>query len=538
MTVESLLAEAHRSLDAGDGITARELASRALAEARAADRPAAQASSLLCLAHGDRLLSRHRDAHRSSQRAAQLFCQLGDVAGEVMALTTLSHTAANLGRSEEAVEVALLGVRLAQSLPPGSQQVLSHNYLGIAYFFAKDHEKASAAFERALALAASCSPPINPFQVHCNQIWSEATRLFFERYHSGRLPGIARLAQRHAECAELTQRMGVEALSRGVRVSAHANWHFASGLLACWQNDLQRAETEADAGCAWAQEYGAVTWLDVQEAWVRAECAWARRDWDGALGWADRMIDRSMQAEHEEFACLGHLLAAQIHAARGNHRLAYAELKRLRRRELSIRTESLASRERVVQWQLDMRRTEIDLRAMESASKQFERLSMQDSLTGIANRRCFEERLDLLLANRGGSPLCVALIDVDHFKTVNDGFSHQTGDDVLRNISDILAAEVRAKDLAARLAGDEFVLILAGVDAQHGHEICERIRLAVERFPWVTIAPQLRVTVSVGSAAAIDGDSVESLLHRADAAMYGAKASCRDRAEAALDATH
>jgi diguanylate cyclase (GGDEF)-like protein len=370
-----------------------------------------------------------------------------------------------------------------------------------------------------------------------NRIWSETTRLFFERYQSGRLPGVARLARQHAGCAALTQRMGVHALSRGVRISAHANWHFASGMLACWQGDLPRAQAEADAGRDWAQQYGIVTWLDAQEAWLRTECAWARGDWDDALDWADRTIERSIHAEHEEFACLGHLLVAQIHAARGEHRLACAELGRLRRRELSIRIESLASRERVVQWQLDMRRTEVSLRTMESTSRQFERLSQQDPLTGIANRRCFEERLGRLLAACDGAPLCVALIDVDRFKAINDGFSHQAGDEVLRNISDILVAEVRSQDLAARLAGDEFVLILAGVDAPQGQRVCERVRLAVERFPWLTIAPQLRVTVSVGAATAVDGDSVESLLHRADAAMYGDKERCRDAAEAVLDVT-
>ena len=534
MTIDSLLSEAHRWLDAGQGHRARELATQSLAFARAGRDPHAEAKSLLCLAHGDRLVSRHRDAHRASQRAAHLFRKAGDVAGEVNALTTVAHTAANLGRSEEAVEVALLAVRLAQSLPVGPLHVLACNYLGVAHFLAKDHAKGEAAFERALALAARCTPAVNTFQVRCNQLWSEGTRLFFERDASGRMPAVGRMAMRHQACAELMKAGAAGALTEGQGVSTHANWHFTTGLLACWQGDLDRAEAEADAGREWARRYGVVTWLDVQEAWVRTEAAWARRDWPRADDWVERMAALAVQAEHEEFACASHLLAAQLRAARGDHRGALDELRRLRRREQQIRIESLASRERVVQWQLDVRRTEVSLRAEQNNSRRFAQLAGQDALTGIANRRRFEERLGRMLAARRDSrePLCVALIDVDRFKSVNDGFSHQAGDDVLRTLADLFVAEVRADDLAARLAGDEFVLILAGADLGHAERICERVRQGVERFPWAAIAPGLQVTVSVGAAQAQDDDSIESLLHRSDAAMYAVKRSRGDRAAA------
>lgn len=537
MTVSPLLSDAHRALDAGDGDAARELASRALALARAGSDTAGEARALLCLAHGDRLVSRSRDAHRSAQHAAYLFRRLGDVAAEVTALTTLAHTAGNLGRFEEAVEAALLGVRLAESLPVGPQHVLAHNYLGVAYFLGKHYEKAAAAFERAVERAQRCVPPISPFQPRCNQMWGEASRLFYERYHSGRLPSVARMAHYGEICQRLVQAAALEALSDGVQVAAHANWHFASALLLCWQGDLARAEAEADAGRAWARRYGRITWLDVQEAWVRTECAWARRDWPRALQWVERMNEQAIAVEHEEFACGAHLLAAQIHADRGEHRPALEELRRLRLREQLIRGESLANREQVVQWQLDMRRTEASLQAVQSTSKRFERLSQQDALTGIANRRCFEERLGTMLAARleSRAPLCVALIDVDSFKAVNDGFSHQTGDDVLRTIADILVAEVRQHDLVARLAGDEFVLALAHADAARGAEACERVRVAVERFPWTALAPGLAVTVSVGCTEAADDDSVESLLHRSDAAMYAAKRAREGRLGARLD---
>ena len=150
-----------------------------------------------------------------------------------------------------------------------------------------------------------------------------------------------------------------------------------------------------------------------------------------------------------------------------------------------------------MKWQLGARQSERHLEQALLASKQFERWSFEDALTGIANRRRFEqalaERLPASVAD--ARPLTVAMIDLDQFKAVNDTHTHQVGDRVLKTVASILVSSVRENDLAARLAGDEFVVLFRDADTDIAAEICERIRGAVDDFDWDSIAQGLQVSV-------------------------------------------
>ena len=239
------------------------------------------------------------------------------------------------------------------------------------------------------------------------------------------------------------------------------------------------------------------------------------------------MTSLATAVEHEQLAYLSHLLASQVYEAQGKHPQALAELRRLRSRQQRVRAEIIASRERVVGWQLEVRRSAREMQRLETTSRTFERLSYEDPLTGIANRRRVEEKLRELLGPRAadavGGPT-VAVIDVDRFKLVNDVFSHLVGDQVLKSVAEIMQAHVRQDDLPARLAGDEFVILFQGADEDAASLICERIRTAVARFEWSTVAEGLQVSISVGVAQARAGETAASLLLRADRAMYAAKA--------------
>jgi diguanylate cyclase (GGDEF)-like protein len=130
------------------------------------------------------------------------------------------------------------------------------------------------------------------------------------------------------------------------------------------------------------------------------------------------------------------------------------------------------------------------------------------------------------MLGRGPGRCTLALIDCDHFKQVNDRASHVAGDQVLKRIGKVLHAACRRTDVAARFGGDEFALVFADATIDDAKGVCERIRNVVERHA-DDGAP--RVTVSIGLAAAVDGDTVESLLKRADAALYRAKGEGRNR---------
>jgi len=155
---------------------------------------------------------------------------------------------------------------------------------------------------------------------------------------------------------------------------------------------------------------------------------------------------------------------------------------------------------------------------------QTQALADKDGLTGLANRRVFEERLEhmLNLAARSGRPLAVVVADIDHFKTINDTYGHLTGDEILRKVATILREGARNTDVVARYGGEEFVLVLADTDMEGGKRTAERIRQEVERTVIATSLGPLRCTMSMGIAS-YPKVPREELLERADQALYHAK---------------
>jgi len=153
----------------------------------------------------------------------------------------------------------------------------------------------------------------------------------------------------------------------------------------------------------------------------------------------------------------------------------------------------------------------------------------RDVLTGLLNRRGFEERLDaeLARATRAERPVALILGDVDHFKTVNDQLGHPAGDAVLLRIAGVLEGIGRRGDTVARIGGEEFVFIVPDADAEMAYELAERARVALER----TFADEpIPLTASFGTVAfPVDGTTAGSLLETADRALYAAKNGGRNR---------
>jgi two-component system cell cycle response regulator len=161
-------------------------------------------------------------------------------------------------------------------------------------------------------------------------------------------------------------------------------------------------------------------------------------------------------------------------------------------------------------------------------------LAVTDQLTGLHNRRYMVTQLSALVARaiKGGDPVSILMIDIDHFKKINDGFGHDVGDMVLREFSVLLASNVRAIDLPCRYGGEEFIVVMPGTDADAALRIAERIRKSVSEtsFSLGSEGEALAVTVSIGLACADgDMDTPETLLKRADEAVYGAKAGGRNQ---------
>jgi two-component system cell cycle response regulator len=161
-------------------------------------------------------------------------------------------------------------------------------------------------------------------------------------------------------------------------------------------------------------------------------------------------------------------------------------------------------------------------------------MAVTDALTGLHNRRYMAGQLQALMsrAGHGGDPVAVLVLDIDHFKLVNDGFGHDAGDEVLREFAVRLATNVRAIDLPCRLGGEEFVVVMPGASLEDAAQVADRIRrdVATQPFPIMGGTEALTVTVSVGVAASTGAsDTPDALLKRADEGVYEAKARGRNQ---------
>lgn len=168
---------------------------------------------------------------------------------------------------------------------------------------------------------------------------------------------------------------------------------------------------------------------------------------------------------------------------------------------------------------------------LQRQSEAFSRQAREDDLTGLGNRRAFDESLarEFARAQRSGEPLCLALLDVDHFKRVNDSYSHAAGDALLKALAGLMRSHSRDMDLVARWGGEEFALLFPNTPLPAAIQACERLRSAVESFDAGEIAPGLRITVSIGVAAHIGMSHHERMLIRADERLYEAKQAGRNR---------
>ncbi len=169
--------------------------------------------------------------------------------------------------------------------------------------------------------------------------------------------------------------------------------------------------------------------------------------------------------------------------------------------------------------------------ALDEAARRLSELSEHDELTGIPNRRGFGHRMEpeLARAERQRQAFYVALVDVDFFKRVNDEHGHAVGDQVLKRLGGIIQGALRSGDCVGRMGGEEFAVLLRTSHRREVRQTLERLRLAVADGDWSMLAPGLRITLSVGSTRWQTADTPETLLARADHAMYAAKRAGRDR---------
>jgi two-component system, cell cycle response regulator len=232
----------------------------------------------------------------------------------------------------------------------------------------------------------------------------------------------------------------------------------------------------------------------------------------------ERGLETLRMRAHEEKAAL--------FAATGSFREAYEEYRTFHAAFASLRSIQREARAHALQ-------TVFEATEARKDNERFREMAYRDALTGLYNRRYLNEKLPAILgsARMDRRPVSLAIVDLDHFKRINDTLSHSTGDAVLRQVSELIAEAATADgSIAGRLGGEEFLLILPDADEDEAHRRCERLRQRLQSYAWGPLTGDLTVTTSIGVATSPRGDDImPDLLARADENLYAAKRGGRNQ---------
>ena len=506
---------------------ARQLAEALLRQHGAGEHAPEAAPVLLRLAWCDVAQSRHRRAHARAAQVVRAAAGQGLVPQlEVDGLALLARMGSVLGHAVEAVENGLLATRLADGLAPGPWTVRAYAMLGLAHGWARSFAPAEEAFDSAARLVEQHPDAAMRLEVAVVRAWVQAIRCFDEGRPAERSQVPAALEALADAPPPLSG-----SLTPGAAATLATSGLLVRGLLLVWSGRIDEARRTL-AQCVAAEERS-MGWMLAAQSWLAAELALATQSLEVAAMHAARMAALSAEVEHLPLQGLGHELAAEVYQRQGEWALALAERRQQLQCERTMRAHDLQGRADIAALRLQARHGDARIKALADQSMTFERWAHEDALTGIANLRRFNQCLAewSQAAEAAGSPLCVALIDVDNFRDINNGFSYEVGNQALRGIAAEMTAHVRAADLAARWGGDEFAILFRDTDLDTARQIALRLQEAVARRDWTPVAEGLHVGISVGVTEAHAGDTKASLVARSEGLMFEQK-QARKRAEA------
>lgn len=248
--------------------------------------------------------------------------------------------------------------------------------------------------------------------------------------------------------------------------------------------------------------------------YTRAQALLRLGQTEEALGLCERALELAQRANHLDNQVNAFRRLSEVYEMMGNYELALHNHRKLYaayHQQMGVLTQRRAQ----------MSEMRLENARLRTVAEQFEQLATHDALTDLPNRRSF----DATLAGMVGSTFAIGILDLDHFKLVNDRHSHGVGDDVLRRTGALLAAQ--GEHLTAfRLGGEEFALVFAHGDVEQAWQSCEQVRTVLQSFDWNQVAKGLHVTCSIGLAV---GEAPDEIMPAADRRLYRAKAAGRNQ---------
>lgn len=537
-TRTELLIRLASAWSAQDTRRAFELAQQALEAARSGGYVLGEAKSFFEQGWACYNLGEYAQALESFQQALLLYQELRDPKGTADSLRGLGVVHDLLGNYEKALGYFVENLEIHQSLGDLSGQANTLNSIGIVYskngqpeegleYYRQSHALARQLGEQRLIYVTLSNMGINLKNLgrheEAEAVLLEALELIGGQQHLPRGSALSNLAlvyerQARTEEAERLHRQSLEHFRTGKYPAGEieallglGRLYLRLGRLEEAQRLLQEALDLAERTAQKPKQFEAQQALaevykqqgDLAQALERLEAA--------------HRLERQVYNENSDRKLKNLQISFQVEQVRRE-----AELERRKNAELAQAYAELKELHQALH-EADQQKTLL--------LEQLERLSLEDALTGLYNRRYLDSRLaeEFNRARRYQHPLSVAIADLDNFKQINDKLSHAVGDETLRTVARLLRQCCRETDLVARYGGEEFALVFLEAGEEQARSVCEKIRAAVAEYPWQTIHPALRVTVSIGLCSTLEVESHEHMLAEADRNLYRAKHRGKNR---------
>lgn len=537
--VSTLLAMAAAAKSSGDYLSGAQHARAAADLAHAQHDPASEAVALRLLAEQQICLGDHEAAVNEAEASLLICGELGDDAGTSRTLNVKAFALMELGLHEEALTAMAASLELATKLKDNELLYWVYNRTGTIHASFGNYRQADTFLLHAKAF----SKNLDAQEQFCilNNLSDNAVglvSLLRERKdedgaQKALLPGLQNAwdALALAQEARHPYRQAISLANLGRLLTLNGEFDRALGCLndakdIALKHGYRSLELDAILGVALVQE--------------------ALGNFDAAIAELSTILGAAADVGEKPVILRTLMALSKAYQGTGNFRAALDHFKQYHELEAEIKSTIADTRARLLASHLDLEkaRLEIEQHRQRSSELEVEKLALQrrasdldrqahqDKLTGLWNRRHVEAQFPAMLADAAaGTPVSVALADIDFFKRVNDTHGHPLGDRVLQQVATILRKNSRPTDLVARWGGEEFMLVFTGATLATAREACERMRLAVARHNWSQLAIGLGVTLSFGLSHLGDGVTPEALIAAADARLYTAKLNGRDRVE-------